>query len=112
MPIFKNVSFDSHFTQITNELLQNEELSYEAKGLLCELLSRPRNWKVVKEQLYRETTGEKKLNRIFKELRFKGYLYLSNVRNKDNTKIIDRVWFVSHSPLSVSEWKKKCKKCL
>jgi len=35
----------TNFTQISNEVLLDERLSFKARGILALLLSRPKNWK-------------------------------------------------------------------
>lgn len=102
--ILKKVSHEKNFTVICNGLLQNRSLSYEAKGLLLELLSRPQNWVIKKEFLKREGCGQTKIDRIIKELKDAGYLYCSTFRSDDG-RIIDRTWTVSEEPLSEEEWK-------
>ena len=96
MPILKKI-YDNEFTVIPNTLAQNKELSYDARGLLIELLSRPENWVVHKTQLISSDCGITIINRIFKELKDKGFLKIENIRS-DN-KIVDRVWTVSAEPI-------------
>ncbi len=89
------------YVQISNILAQNTSLSYEALGLLVNLLSRPDDWVVHKSYFRIESCGEVKLNRIFKELQDAGYLHLSDIR--ENNKIIDRYWTVSDEPIQSRE---------
>lgn len=103
MPIMKRITEGSYST-IPNKLAQNEKLTYEAKGLLIELLSRPENWTIHKKQLYREHTGEAKLTRIFTELQKAGYLYIHTLRSKENGEFIDRIWFVANYPNTKEEF--------
>ena len=92
MPILKIKKQIENFTVITNEICQNEKLTYEAKGLLIELLSRPENWKIRLAQLIREHTGGSKLRRIVKELKTAGYIKIKNIYK--NGLISDRIWIV------------------
>lgn len=96
MAILRHV-LKNNYTVITNLLLQNHDLSYEARGLLCELLSRPPNWKVRKAQLITPFCGRLKLNRIFKELKEKGYLKI--VIHRQDNKISGNEWVVSDEPM-------------
>ena len=109
MPILKKRDYVGNFTILPNHLLQNRELSYEARGLLCELLSRPEDWRIYKTQLIRsgffKNNGRDVVNRIFRELRHFGYLYIHYVRTEDRRRIKDRVWFVSSEPFSLEEWR-------
>lgn len=105
MGVLKNL-FKESYVPIPNELAQNKNLSPEAKGLLIELLSRPKDWKITKFQLMKDNKiGERKLTRIFKELRREGYIYLYTKRNKLTFE--SREWFVSAIPLKEEEFKAK-----
>jgi hypothetical protein len=73
-------------------------LSFEAKGLLVELLSRPENWTIHKSQFNRRSAGRHKINRIFAELRNAGYLQIEVVRGSDN-RITDNVWTAADMPI-------------
>lgn len=104
MPILKTLNQSSKFIGIHNDLAQNEELTYEAKGMLLELLSRPEDWDIYKTQLCRKHTQKTKINRIFKELKIQGYIKLFQIRSEDNSQIVDRMWIASDKPLSDAEW--------
>jgi len=96
-----------NWTSFPNKLLQDKELTYEAKGLLQEMYSRPEDWVFHKNQLERIHTGLSKINRIFKELRDKRYIALASVRDENLHRIIDRIWFISLEPYSHKKWTKK-----
>lgn len=85
-----------NFTIITNDICQREDLSYEAKGVLLELLSRPDDWVVYKAQLERYHTGKTKLTRIFKELQDLGYMKI--VTKRFAGKINERIWEIYETP--------------
>ena len=79
---------DSNFAQVPNELLQDERLSYAARGLLVEILSRPGNWATSAEAIGRnarrvrgpDSEGIRTIKRHFAELRKYGYLRTQIVR--------------------------------
>jgi len=107
MAILKHLDLlKDKFTIAPNELLQNETLSYEAKGLICELLSRPSDWIIRKKQLRRDGTGDHKLQRIINELTEAGYLYCMTTRSADGSKIAGRIWVASAYPAEESQFKK------
>ncbi len=106
MPILKTLLKEKNFTSFYNSLLQNEILTYEAKGLLVELISRPADWRIYKSQLTREHTKETKINRIFKELKQAGYLYIHTERDNKTKQIVDRFWIVSDEPLTKEQFQK------
>lgn len=100
MPILKHLNHTKdHFTTIPNLFLQNPDITYEAKGLLCELLSRPDNWIIRKNQLIRGKCGDTKISRIIKELTELGHLYCVSIRTDNNSKIKDRIWIASSVPV-------------
>lgn len=84
------------FTLVPNSIAQDENLSYEARGVLIELLSRPNNWVVRKSQLLISSCKYTKLSRIFKELKDAGYIEVTHLREKG--KIIDNIWNIYDYP--------------
>jgi len=97
MPIIKRF-IKSNFTIIPNSLLQREDISYDARGLLVELLSRPENWKVMKAQLIREHCKQARLSRIIKELKTFGYIIITqdfDTKRQFSTK----TWNISPFPM-------------
>jgi len=71
------------YTKISNEVLHNNTLTLEAKGLLCYLLSKPDNWVVRINDLVRShPEGKTKTQRIVRELEEKGYL-IRELSHKD-----------------------------
>jgi hypothetical protein len=102
------IKFDDgdYYTKLPNKLLQNEKMSYEAKGLLGELLSRPSNWIIQKEQLIRDYAKRDKLTRIINELKDFGYMFLWTKHDSATGKFSYRRWIVSFSQRSVEEFNK------
>lgn len=75
---------DSNYTQIRNEVLRDQEISYRARGLLAAILSRPDNWRTTAESLARDGgEGRKAILTALKELETSGYLVRS--RKQDPT---------------------------
>ena len=103
MPVLRIVKKRRNYTEISNNILQNEDLTYEAKGMLAELLSRPQNWELVKSQLTRKHTRVTKVNRILKELQEAKHLWIVDVREDNNTVIEDREWFIFEEPKNEDE---------
>ncbi|PIT43387.1 hypothetical protein [Snodgrassella alvi] len=70
------------FTVIDNKIFEAGELSFDARGLLCTLLSKPDNWSVIIKALENETKGCRKhskadaLYTMLKELKDKGYVIM------------------------------------
>ncbi len=78
---------ENPFTSITNKLLQNSDLSFEALGLLCYLLSNSFKWKTCRSAIGRQRKiGEHKLKRIFDELIEHGYLTMTFINGKNGNR--------------------------
>lgn len=101
MAILKTLK-TTNFVVISNDIAQSRLVSYEAKGVLVELLSRPPDWKVQKTHFITDACGKEKINRIFKELQNAGYLYVAC--NRNNGKFQERFWIVSDTKKSVDEF--------
>lgn len=74
MPIVKAAQRGS-YTRIENSLLEDERLSFEERGMLCYLLSKPANWKVRQSDLIgKGGWGRDKIKRMFAHLAELGYV--------------------------------------
>ncbi len=83
MPIIRRKKTDN-FTTISNELLRDQRLSYEARGMLAELLSRPDNWQLSVTQLRKSgNLGREKIARMLKEIEQAGYIRRQRARGPD-----------------------------
>jgi predicted transcriptional regulator len=72
-----------NFTIIANNVFFDYELSYQAKGLLCQLLSLPPNWKISIDGLSQlATNGNTSVRSILTELCEAGYVIRTQIRNK------------------------------
>jgi hypothetical protein len=73
----------TNFTQISNEVLLDERLSFKARGILALLLSRPKNWKIYIDEIIERSDldGKHSVRTGFKELKEFGYLELVKVWN-------------------------------
>lgn len=71
----------SGFTQINNQFLLDERLSFKARGILALLLSRPKDWKIYLDEIASrsEKDGKRAIQSGFKELTDLGYLKLRRV---------------------------------
>lgn len=75
MIIRANKSF-GNFTQVSNKLLKDTDLSFQAKGLMCYILSHTDNFEFSTKQLSKVSSknGDASIRSILKELEDKGYL--------------------------------------
>jgi hypothetical protein len=81
---------EKNFTQISNEILDNKELSLEQKGLLAIMYRNSDDWKNYQSELItRSSCGRDKHSRILKELSLLGYVkkvFDGDLRDKSNGK--------------------------
>ncbi|MDH6579037.1 hypothetical protein [Kitasatospora sp. MAP5-34] len=74
------------FTVLPNGLLQDRRLSYTARGLLVDLLSRPDGWREDGRAMADSSPqGRGAIRRALKELTEAGYYQVMKVRLKDGT---------------------------
>lgn len=74
-PTIRRATHDKNYTCISNTVLQNEDLSWKARGLLVYLLSLPDNWRIyVSELANRAPDGKDATRTAFKELQTAGYI--------------------------------------
>lgn len=71
----------NNYTRISNDFLQDDSISFEARGLGASLLSRPEDWEINISALMAEgSIGRDKVNKIIQELIKAGYMYKSQSR--------------------------------
>ena len=72
----------SNYTMISNEFLQDNNLSFEARGMAASLLSRPEDWVINIPALMAEgNIGRDKVKKIIQELIDNGYMYKAQDRS-------------------------------
>lgn len=74
----------ANYSVIDNRLLDNEFLSWGAKGLLCYLLSKPDNWIISREQLSKASSnGQCSVRGFINELESAGYVKRTRTQTPD-----------------------------
>jgi len=69
------VKKDANYFAASNEPFNDERLSWEARGLMGYLLSKPNDWKVQQKDIINKgAAGERKVRRMLAELRKAGYM--------------------------------------
>ena len=77
---------DHAYFAISRALAQDTRLSYEARGVLAYLLSKPSDWEAQVPDLMREGhTGRERMYRILRELREAGYIHRERTRLANGT---------------------------
>lgn len=104
MSYIKKAKKTQNFTIISNEAIQNQSLTWEARGLLSFILSLPEDWKIHKTWLIKSAAncGRDKLDRIIKELKSFGYMVSRPTRDEQG-KINGHFWEVFEEPSQVPE---------
>ena len=102
--VIRKVRKEKEFAQISNELINNRELSYKALGILTYILSKPDDWQVYMSDLVREgVEGEKSVRNGLNELIEKNYVQRYRVYNKDTGKVHHWETLVSEVPFPEEE---------
>jgi len=71
---------------VANSVFNDELLSWEARGLMGYLLSKPDDWQVrLHDLLKRGPAGEHKIRRVLRELSEAGYLRRERIQRVDGT---------------------------
>lgn len=84
MSIIRSPRAESNFSIISNAVIRDTRLSYRARGVLLDILSRPDNWRVSADSLARTgSEGRHAILTAMKELREVGYMRTEKLR-KDN----------------------------
>jgi biotin operon repressor len=100
MSIIRSPRLENNFSVMSNSVIRDSRLSYRARGVLLEILSRPDNWRVSGDSLAR--TGKEGRDAILtalKELRDCGYI--RTVTNRLPNGTFETVNYVYDSPQDV-----------
>ena len=95
----------TNFTQISNEVLLDQRLSFKARGILALLLSRPKDWKIYIDEIVErsDADGKHSVRTGFKELKELGYLKLVKVWNDETGKFEGTVYQLCLKPIKKSK---------
>ncbi len=92
---------DDNFTTIRNDILQDENLSWKAKGIFVYLWSQKDDWQYYSKEVAKHSSdGLKSLRSGLKELQNAGYLKISQLREKGEFK--NQRWDLSPVPVLFS----------
>ncbi|WP_430483518.1 DnaD domain protein [Rossellomorea marisflavi] len=77
---------ENPFVQLDKEFINDESLSWSARGVLAYILSKPNTWTIrQKDLINRSTDGRTKVERAMAELMAAGYLDWFQEKNEDGT---------------------------
>ena len=86
------------YTIIDNYVLQNVNLSWEARGFLAYLLSLPNDWNFTVRGLVKQTgTSKGVILRLMNELKAEGYIKLERKKDKDG-RFTQSTWHIYEVP--------------
>lgn len=96
--IVRTRRFAANFTVIPNSLLRDERLSYRARGILCDLLTRPEDWSPKADHLaaHSPREGQDAVLTALKEAEEAGYVH--RVRERDAQGRLRTVTYVYDHP--------------
>lgn len=95
-------SADKRFTLISRSLTQDKSLSYQARGLLVYVLSKPSKWKASYDDLKREgKIGRTALDNIIKEISAAGYIV--RYKERDSKGKLDWIMEVFEEPQEINQ---------
>ena len=104
MTIYKIQKHKNKFSQISNNIINNPNLSAKAKGILIYLISKPPKWEVhFKDIIKHMTDGETAIRSGLKELELSGYILRDLKRNSEDGKFEKWIWNVYEDPLPINE---------
>ena len=94
---------DRGYTKLRNVFLQDRRLSFEARGLICFLLSLPDDWEVTVQSIIASgPSGRDKVYRMLKEAEQFGYI-LPEQGRKQAGKFDRQLYLVSDDPTALIE---------
>lgn len=93
------VEKNKNYFAVSNIPFNDDRLSWEARGVLGYLLSKPDDWVVCNEDLLNSSpAGKHKVNRILAELKENGYMERKRIQGEDGT--FTWVTIVYETPIS------------
>ena len=98
--IFRKVNKEDKFSIISNDLINDQELSYKATSILIYILSKPNDWQVYISDLVRPKDGEKSIRSGIKELIDSRYMQRYRVYDAETMKVHHWETLVSEEPFS------------
>ena len=98
MPILRIQKRENPYAQIDKAALEDNRLSWRARGILAYLLSKPDNWHIhVFDIVNHGPEGRDAVQHALKELEQFGYARLETLRN-ERGHVIGKEWFITEQP--------------
>ncbi|KKL89022.1 hypothetical protein LCGC14_1918810, partial [marine sediment metagenome] len=77
----RKAQVDSEFVVILNRVAQDRSISWDARGLFADLMSRPGDWRIIPSQLETEDAKTDKIARMLTDLEKAGLLVTTRKRD-------------------------------
>lgn len=88
-----------NFTMIQNAMAQDDQLSWNARGIMTYLLSLPDDWVIYKTEIIKHgDIGRDKFNKVWNELQSFGYLSKEKVKNLSDGTFQGVMWILNEEP--------------
>ena len=95
-----------NFTIIDNFIFNDNRISLKAKGLLCYFLSKPKDWEVQVNDLYKHSTdGFTSIRSGLTELILAGYLELKPIYDEKLDRFLGKRYYLYEEPLFSNGWR-------
>lgn len=99
-----------NFTSLNNKAIQDDRLSWKARGLLVYLLSQSKQWTFCVNELVKHSPdGKTSLQSGLKELEKYGYLYRTSKRSVDG-RFNKLNWVITDNPKAILKYIDQFKK--
>lgn len=83
----------ANYTQVPNEILTDDSLSWKAKGILTFLMGKTDEQDLQMDEIMKNSTdGMDSLKSGIKELEQKGYLHRERIFDKENGRTLGLLW--------------------
>jgi hypothetical protein len=96
--IYRGPIPEDNYTVISNAIIDDQSLSFKARGILLYLLAKPANWRCLVSDLAKGLDRECAIRSGLKELRQVGYVTFATERDPDRGHITQRYYRVYSSP--------------
>ena len=97
--VFRTDGQDRSYTRISNKLLQNRALSWETRGMLCDILSRNQDWDITPAGLLamKGGCGRDRIYKLLKEAMDNGFIRMDERRDVKG-RHAERTYIISDDP--------------
>ena len=99
LPDAVNCTSKRNFTQVSNDLIRDETLSFKAKGLSFYLKSQFEPHKICISEIAKHSSdGKAAISGAIKELQEKGYLKIIKYKSTETGKYMGSFWIMADKP--------------